>query len=461
MRQKKAQLMLSSLKLVKENLSPGLRKIINNISWLFAERTFNMLLSMFVGIYVIRYLGPDNYGKLSYSYSFVGLFAAISKLGLDQIVIRNLVKKENLDREIVGTAFILKLIGSLLTLGLIIIAIFNFSKDSQNQWMTSIIAVGLLFESFETIDFWFQSKVRSAPMAKARSIQLTVSSVLKLLAITFKLPVIAFAWLFAIDYIVKAVATVWAYWKQNRFLSQWRFSLSTAINLLKDSWPLILSGVMVTIYLRIDQVMLGNMVGNEEVGTYAAAIRFSEVWYFVPTAICSSVFPAIIQAKQKSEREYQQRLQQLYDLMAWIALLIAVPMTFLSDNLIATLLGGEYIKASPILTLHIWAGLFVFLGIARSQWLMTENFTKFSFATTSLGALTNIILNLYLIPLYGGTGAALATLISYAIESHVSCLFYPPLFNNGWMLTKAILIPFRIRQNLIYLNHLKRLLILR
>jgi O-antigen/teichoic acid export membrane protein len=444
--------MRSSLKLVKQNLSPGLRKIIGNVSWLLAEQAFNMLLSLFVGIYVVRYLGPDNYGKLSYSYSFVGLFAAFAKLGLDRIVIRNLVKGKDSDREIVGTAFVLKLIGSLLTIGLIVIAVFNFSNDPQNRWMTSIISIGLLFDSFEAIDFWFQSKVRSAPMAKARSLQLTISSLLKLMAIALKLPVIAFACLFAIDYLIKAFTTIWAYWKQDRFISQWLFSFPTAINLMKDSWPLILSAVMVTIYLKIDQVMLGNMVGDREVGKYAAAIRFSEIWYFVPTAICSSVFPAIIQAKQKSEKEYKQRLQQLYDLMAWISLSIAIPMTFVSGYLITTLLGKEYIESAPILALHIWAGLFVFLGLASNQWLMTENFTQFSFATTSLGALTNVFLNLYLIPLYGGIGAALATVISYAVSTHIACIFYPPMYQNCWMLTKALFVPFRFRQNQAYLN---------
>jgi O-antigen/teichoic acid export membrane protein len=227
--------------------------------------------------------------------------------------------------------------------------------------------------------------------------------------------------------------------------------------MLRDSWPLILSGVMVTIYMKIDQIMLGNMTSNEEVGNYAAAVRFSEIWYFIPLAICSSVFPAIIRAKQRSEEEYYDKLQQLYDLMAWISLVIAIPMTFAAIPLMTTLLGEEYTKAGEILAWHIWGGPFVFLGVARSQWLMAENMTRFSFATSLLGAITNIVLNLSLIPIYKGVGAALATAISYALAAYISCLFYPSMFYTAWMLTKALFIPFRIHQNLIYLSYVKKI----
>ena len=213
---------------------------------------------------------------------------------------------------------------------------------------------------------------------------------------------------------------------------------------------------MVTIYMKIDQIMLGNMAGVKEVGIYAAAVRFSEIWYFVPTAICSSVFPAIIRAKQRSEKEYENRLQQLYDLMAWISLLIAIFMTFLSKPLMSHLLGEQYLESGKILALHIWAGPFVFLGVSRSQWLTIENLTQFSFVTTALGTISNVALNLLLIPNYGGSGAAIATVISYAIASHISCILYSPLFNTGQMLTKALFVPFRVRQNLIYLKLIKQ-----
>ena len=439
------------------NLSPGLRKIIRNVGWLSAEKALSMVLTFLVGIYVVRYLGAENFGKLSYCISFVGLFTAIAKLGLDNIVIRNVVRKEKLTQEILGTAFVLKLLSTVITFGLIGTTIWVLSNDSQIRWMSLIIACSLVFDSFDVIYFWFQSQVMSRPIAIVRSTQLVLSSTAKLLFITMQLPLMAFAWLTLAASVVRAMGMITAYFQHKQSIFHWQPGWQRAKELLQDSWPLLLSGVMITIYMKIDQVMLGNMAGNQEVGNYAAAARFSSIWYFVPTTICSSVFPAIIRAKERSKEEYYAKLQQLYDLMAWISLAIVIPITFTSGYFITALLGEEYVKAGEILALHIWAGPFVFLGVARSKWLVAENLTQFSLATTSLGAITNILLNIFLIPSSGGNGAALATVISYGVASHIACIFYPPIFENGWMLTKALFIPFRFRQNLIYLQGIKKI----
>lgn len=441
-------------------LSPGLHRIIRNVGWLSAEKVLSMVLNFFIGIYVVRYLGAENFGKLSYGMSFVGLFAAIAKLGLDNVVIREVLQKEKLTQEILGTAFVLKLISTLITFGLVGIAIWSFNQESEARWVTMIIALGLVFDSFEVIYFWFQSKVMSRPIAIVGSIQLIFSSTVKLLFVALQFPLMAFAWLMLAASMIRAIGMIMAYFKYKQSIFHWQFGWQRARELLKDSWPLLLSGVMITIYVKIDQVMLGNMAGNQEVGNYAAAVKFSSIWYFVPTVICSSVFPSIIRAREKSKQEYYAKLQQLYDLMAWISLAIVIPITFTAGYLTTTLLGQEYAKAGEILALHIWAGPFVFLGVARSKWLVAENLTQFSLATTSLGAITNVLLNLFLIPTSGGIGAALATVISYGVASHIACIFYPPMFESGWMLTKALLIPFRWHQNLIYLKSIQKIFLL-
>lgn len=449
--------MLKRLSKINQKFSPEKLKIISNISWLVAERLLGMAINFVVVIYVVRYLGSANFGKLSYCISFVGLFEAIAKLGLDDIVVRNLVREKEHSNTILGSSFVLKLIGSLAACSLILVSILTFNDDWQTRWMTLIIAFGLVFTSFDVIDYWFQSQVQSGAIAIVRSIQLILSSLTKLIFVIWQFPLIAFVWLVLIDYSVKAIAIIWVYWRHHYSLFNWRFNWSQASRLLKDSFPLILSGVMVAIYMKIDQVMLGNLANDRAVGNYAAAVRFSEIWYFIPIAICSSVYPAIIQAKQRSEQEYYSKLQQLYDLMVWMALAIAIPMTFVAKPLMIKLLGAEYAEAGEILAWHIWAGVFVFLGVARSKWLMVENFTVFSFATTSIGALTNVVLNFFLIPTYQGNGAAIATVISYAIAAYFACFFYRPMFKTGWMLTKAIVVPCRWQQNLIYLRNVKRI----
>ena len=165
--------------------------------------------------------------------------------------------------------------------------------------------------------------------------------------------------------------------------------------------------------MRIDQVMLQEMIGSEAVGQYSAAVKISEAWYFIPMVISSSLFPAIVNAKKQSEELYYARLQRLYDLMVWISLAIALPMTFLSDWVVNLLYGSAYSQAGGVLMIHIWAGVFVSLGVASSKWFITENLQSLSFWRTFYGMVINLILNFILIPIFGTIGAAISTLVCY------------------------------------------------
>jgi O-antigen/teichoic acid export membrane protein len=442
------------LTILGHKLSPGLRKIFSNFSWLLAERLLAMIIALFINLYVIRYLGPNLFGQFSYATSYVNLFEAIAKLGLDSIIIRNIVLQESISNEILGTAFILKFSASFFTIFLVSVSILFVNHQPEIQILVWIISVSLIFSAFDVIDFWFQSKVLSGYMSVIRSLQLIISAILKIVFINLKLSVFAFAWLLSIDSLLKGGGMIYAYLKNHQKFLNWKINKTQIQSLLKDSWPLILSSIMVTLYGRIDQVMLGNMLNSKAVGDYAAAIRLSEIWYFIPVIICSSLFPYILQAKQRNQEEYYRRLQQLYDLMVWLSVSIGLVMTLTAGFWIYKLLGSEFQQSATILMWHIWAAPFVFLGVARSQWLNAENLTKLSFATTLMGAISNILLNFVLIPTYSGVGAAIATLISYAIAGYLSCIFYPPLHRTFGMLTKALLIPFRVQQNMLYIKQI-------
>jgi PST family polysaccharide transporter len=199
-------------------------------------------------------------------------------------------------------------------------------------------------------------------------------------------------------------------------------NIARAKSLVKDSWPMMLSGIAIMIYMKIDQIMLAQMIGDEAVGIYSAATRISEVWYFMPMAIVASVFPAILDAKNRNEEEYYARLQKLFDLMVIMSVAVAIPMTFLSTPIISFLFGDNYRNSGPVLAVHIWASVFVFLGVASSKWLLAENRQMLSLQRTALGAATNIALNFWWIPNFGALGAALATVISYSIAALFSDL---------------------------------------
>ena len=423
----------------------GFIKYFKNTSWLFSEKIIRLAVGLLVGIWVARYLGPERFGLYSYAQSFVGLFATIATLGLNGIIVRELVKDETLRDDILGTGFYLKIMGSLIVLILLAIAIQFTSNDQYTNILVFIIASATIFQSFNVIDFYFQSKVLSRYVVYANIISLLLSSIVKILLIIYNAPLITFAFTVLFDSFVLACGLIYFYIRHATFkIWHLKFNKRLALSLLKDSWPLVLSGVIISIYMKIDQVMIKEMLDSQAVGQYTAAVKLSEAWYFIPMVIASSLFPAIINAKEKSLESYYYRLQKLYDLMVWSAVFIALPMTFLSDWLINILYGKQFFEAGGVLMIHIWASVFVFLGVVGNKWYIIENLQKYSFYRSLTGGIINIIMNYILIPIYGIYGAAISTLISQAIASYFFNVTNSKLQYNFLLQTNAILLPFRM-----------------
>lgn len=419
----------------------GFRRYFANTSWMFAEQLLRMVAGLLVGIWVARYLGPEQFGIFSYAIAFASLFSSIAKLGLDGIVVRDLVREPEQRDRYLGTAFWLKLGGALIMLGAVALATQFTSSDHLTNLYVLIIASGAIFQSFEVVDFYFQSQVLSKFVSICKMTQLLISSILKLYFIFTGADLIWFVLVTLVDQFTLALSLYLAYryQKLGSFYRHRHFDMKTARQLLKDSWPLIFSGLVVMIYMRIDQIMIKEMLGEREVGLYSAAVRLSEVWYFIPMIITASLFPSIVNAKKISEQLYYTRLRRLYTFMVWLAITIALPMTFLSDWLVTLLYGEAYREAGQVLTIHIWAGVFVFIGVASSKWFISEGLQKYLTINTVVGAIMNILLNLFLIPKYGVYGAAIATVISQAVASYFMNLIFQQTRLNFFRLTRSVI----------------------
>ncbi|MEH2229727.1 MAG: flippase [Nostoc sp.] len=415
--------MLSKLKI--QNLSKfqsrsGLRAIIANTGWLFADRILRMGASLVVGVWVARYLGVKQYGLFNYTLAFVALFSPIFTLGLDDVVVRHLVRQSSNKEEILGTTFWLKFLGGIASVLLAVSTMFFLGEhETLKIWLVAILGIAGVFRASDTIELWFQSQVQSKYTVIAKNTAFLLNTLIKIALILTKAPLLAFALVTLAEFAMSAIGLLIVYQVKGSSLWLWRWSLTAAKTLLKESLPLIFSGFAIMIFMRIDQVMLGQMIGDSEVGIYSAAVRVSEIWYFIPGAIVSSVAPAIYAAKEKSESLYYQRIGQLLSLMTCISLAIALPMSFLSDKIIMVMFGSGYAEAGPILAVHIWTSLFVFMGLATSPWFIAEGLNHVSLGKTLFGAILNIILNLLLIPKYAGLGAAIATIISQAAAAFI------------------------------------------
>lgn len=392
---------------------PNLIKILDNIGWLFLDKVLRMGVGLIVGVWVARYLGPEQFGLFNYATAFVGLFGVVAGLGLQSIVVRDIVRDPSGKEETLGSATVLQFIGGLVAYGLTMVAIsWARPDDASAKAIVVILGAVMLVKISDVAIYWFESQVQSKFTVWVQNSVFLCFAVLKVLLILQKAPLIVFVWITLAEAVVVAVLMLIVLGLYGPRVRELRVSIARAKTLLLDSWPLLLSGVAVMIYMKIDQIMLGQMMGDQAVGIYSAAVRISEVWYFVPMSIVASVFPSILEAKTLSEKLYYQRIQRLYDLMVWLSVCVAVPMTFLSSLLVTSLFGDAYVAAGSVLAVHIWGAVFVFLGVASGQWFIVENRQMLSLQRTVLGALVNVVLNIVLIPRYEMLGAALATVIA-------------------------------------------------
>jgi O-antigen/teichoic acid export membrane protein len=419
-------------------------KYFRNTSWMLAEQLLRMIAGLFVGIWVARYLGPAQFGVFSYALAFTTIFTGFAKLGLDGIVVRELIKYPEDKYVYLGTAFWLKVFGGIFALVIVAIFIFFTGNTEVNQFIF-IITAGLVFQGFEVIDFYFQSMVLAKFVSICKVIQLAISSLVKIYLVLNKAELIYFVWVSLFDQITLAVSLLSAYQYKNSAVFFRIFDLKIAKSLLKDSWPLMLSALVTMIYMRIDQIMIKEMLGEHDVGIYSAAVRLSEVWYFIPVIITTSLFPAIIKAKEVSAEIYLQRMQRLYTFVVWLAISIAISMTFISNWLVVFLYGESYRLASQVLMIHIWTSVFVFLGVSSGKWLLNENLQHLAFFRTFYGLLINVALNYFLIKKYGINGAALSALVSQCFATYLSDLFNKKTINSFIMKSKALFL-FRVKQ---------------
>lgn len=383
-----------------------------------------MGMGMFLGVWIARYLGPDTYGKLNYVVAYIALVGSFTSLGLDGIAVRELIKDKTYKEEILSTSFLLQFIAGLLayalSLGLIL---FLRPGEADVFWMVCLVGFTLSLRAIGVVKYWYEAQVLSKYFVWLENGLFIVFSCVRIFLIIEGYSVFAFVWIGLFESVINLIGYYFIYKFHEGGFSVAHANWKRAVELLRDSWMLLLSGLAIVIYMRIDQIMIGQMLGDEAVGVYTAAVKISEVWYFIPIAIASSLFPSILRAKEFSQDLYLNRLKLLHSMMLLIALVIAIPMTFLSDPIIQFLFGPRFSEAGVILAIHIWAGTFVFLGVASSRYYLTENLQKVELYKSISGCLSNIVLNFILIPIYGVKGAAIATVISQFFASTLFNLF--------------------------------------
>ncbi|MDB9893888.1 flippase [Flavobacteriaceae bacterium] len=414
--------MIAKLKSLKNH--QGFLKYFKNTSWLFGEKIFRMIVGLLVGIWVARYLGPERFGVLRYSQSFVALFTSIATLGLNAIVVRELVKYKNKRDELLGTSFILQFFGALFVLILLSIVSYFTSNDNNTNTLVFIIASATIFQSFNVIDFYFQSKVLSKYVVFANVMSLFISSIIKVFLILNDASLMAFVWVILFDSIILAFGFIYFYVKKyNKKISKWKFKKSLAFSLLKDSWPLILTGIAISINLNIDKVMINELLGSRYVGLYAAAISIATVFGMIPHMITQSIFPSFVNVYQKNNELFLLRIKKGYKTLFYISLVFAIFVILFSKYLILTTYGNEYSESIQLLNFMIISILFNSIGAINSLYFKVKNMQKKMMNRQWINVILNVLLNYFLIQKFGVSGAVYATIIATLVSAVIYDLF--------------------------------------
>jgi O-antigen/teichoic acid export membrane protein len=420
-------------------------RILAGTAWTLSERFIVLLVSFGVSVVVANHLGVTDFGRLTFTVALVTLFATLVTGGLSGLVVRDLVRQPGQRYEILGTVFVIRLVAGLGSLALLLGSTLFFAPvGADGRVLAAIIGMGLCFKATEVVEFWFQSQTQLRYVSLATLGGVLVAGAVRLGLVATDASLVAFAWAIALEQVLSSLLLLLAYRLTVGPVRIWRFEAGRARAYLSQSWPLILSGVASTLNLRVDQVLLGTMIGASAVGTYAVAARLSEVWFFVPTAIANVAFPAIIRAKDLGERVYRQRLQQLYALFIWGAIAVAILVSFLGGPLIDALYSEQYSGATAVLVIHVWTAPFLFMGVVFSKWLIIEGLLMTSLVRHSFGAVLNIVLNLILIPRHGPVGSAVATLISYAAATYGACFLRRKTWPAGVDMTLGLVLPLRL-----------------
>jgi O-antigen/teichoic acid export membrane protein len=359
-----------------------------------------MFGGLIVGMWVARYLGPKDYGVLNYALAYTALFMIFVKIGLDQIMVREIVKNPSQSNYLLGTSFGLKIIGSIIALISIYVSLFFVKTDVITKTVIFIIGAGFIFQSLNVIDYFYQAKVLSRQVVIARNSAFIICSILKVYLIVNDHGVIYFAFIYVLEILLAGLFLVFIYKRNSGIIKKWRFSKKTAVRLLKFTWPLALSSFLISIHMRIDQVMIGNILSNSDVGVYSVAVRLAQFWMFIPGILVSTLMPYFIDLREKNNELYHYRLIQLYSLMFWMGACVGVVTIIFGKDIIGLLYGEAYREAYKALVFNIWAGLFMAQSYAKGIWVISENKQLYRIIANVAAVIINITLNLILIPSY-------------------------------------------------------------
>ena len=404
----------------------GLRAAMGSAGWLASEKLLRLVLAVAVGVWVARHLGPQAYGQLSLALSWVALLGCCAWFGVGDTVTRAMVRDRSDEGRLLGSAFLLRCLGTALSLAALGGALAAGLIPAELAPLVLVLAWMLpAGELTGGIWLWFQSHLRMGRAVMVKNVALLAGSLARLGVIAAGGGALAMAWTFVGEAAVVGLGLLLTYRLAGQRLRQWRFDIRHARSLFVLSLPVLLSVMVATLNTRLDQLLLGALVGTQEVGVYAAAVRFSEIWWQVPVLLMQSLAPGFLFAPGLRPARVERNVGWLMLALAGAALLPCLLLSVLGGNITGPLLGPAFAGSQAVLAVHIWIALFLFVDTAQNQWLLARGQQSVLISKSLSSLSVNGALGLLLVPTWGAVGAAVAALAAQVWAALFFCWAFP------------------------------------
>ncbi|MDD7318616.1 MAG: flippase [Prevotella sp.] len=430
-------------KILEKYVSSAYRqKIYSNLFWSLSGKLVNLLGSLFVGILVTRYLGPEQFGLMNYVISYVMLFQILASFGLDSIEIREEARNKEEYNRYVGTAFYTKLALAAAVFILCVGTSLFLEADRFTTCMVALYSLSMMANCFSVIRNYFMAIVDNEYIVKSEMARVGIGALIKVLLIIFDAGLTWFIAATTFDTLLVAGGYLMSYIKKIGSPGAWTFDIKTAVFLLKESFPLMLTSAAVVIYQRIDQVMIGQILNNSAVGLFSVAARIVDIIIYIPFVLSDTLTPVLVSTREKSEEEYRSQAQRFINISFWSTFLIALITSAASKWILLLLFGQQYIEATPVLAVLAFKSVTVALSSSAGKMLIIEGLQKWAILRDITGCIICVSLNLILLPHYGILAAAVIAILSNLAAGYLSDAFIPAyrhifvrqtkVFMGGW-----------------------------
>ena len=412
-------------------------RVVKNASWIIGIQIVKSLLGLVISMLTARFLGPSNFGLINYAASIVAFVTPIMYLGLNGVLVQEIVNTPEKEGEILGTSVTMTFLSSLLcVIGVISFAAAVNRGERETVIVCALYSTLLIFQSLELLNYWFQAKLLSKYASGVALFAYAVISGYKIYLLAAHKSIYWFALSNALDYMIIVIGLFIVYKRLGG--GRLRFNLSTARRLWGKSRYYIVSNMMIAIFAQTDRIMLKLMINDAATGYYSAAVACAGMTGFVFAAIIDSFRPLIFDDKKTDEIRYEKDMCRLYGIIIYLSLLQSLVITLFSGLIIKILYGAAYSASINALKLIVWYTTFSYLGSVRNIWILAENKQKYLWIINLSGALANVALNYILIPITGIMGAALASLVTQIFTNVIIGFIIRPIRYSNTLMLRAL-----------------------